>query len=145
MNATQQTVQQVERALKKIIAKFPTTDEPVMTDIHMLVSPYTGEITTYDDDDQELDRCVVTEWIKTNQDGFYERAATIIHSCIEHMRPMIKQASILKPYSFVLIDEDRETLQDIAVIDDEDTIVVSGGLLENLDDELDSFLEELLK
>lgn len=144
MNATQQTVQQVERALKKIIAKFPAASEPVMTDIHMLVSPYTGEITTYDDDDKELDRCVVTEWIKTDQDGFYDRAASIIRSCIERMRPVIKEASILKPYSFVLIDEDHETLHDISVIDDEDTIVFTGGLLENLEEELDSFLKDLL-
>lgn len=145
MNATQQTVQQIERALKKIVAKYPSESEPVMTDIHMLVSPYTGEITTYDDDDRELDRCVVTEWIKTNQNGFYERAASIIRSCVERMRPIIKNAQILKPYSFVLIDEDRETLQDIAVIDDEDTVVLTGGLLENLDEDLDAFLKDLLK
>lgn len=145
MNATQQTVQQIERALKKIVAKYPSDSEAVMTDIHMLVSPYTGEITTYDDDDRELDRCVVNEWIKTNQDGFYDRAATIIRSCVEHLRPVIMKASILKPYSFVLIDEDRETLQDIAVIDEEETVVLTGGLLQDLEKDLDAFLKELLK
>lgn len=144
MNATQQTVQQIERALKKIVAKFPSDNEPVMTDIHMLVSPYTGEITTYDDDDREIDRCVVNEWIKTNQEGFYDRATAIIRSCVEHLRPTIMNASILKPYSFVLIDEDRETLQDIAVIDDEETVVLTGSLLQDLDKDLDAFLKQLL-
>lgn len=144
MKPSQQTVQQVERSLKKIMAKFPEGNDPVMTDIHMLVSPYTGEITTYDDDDHEIDRCVVNEWIKTNQDGFYERAAQTISACIERLRPSIKKMSILQPFSFVLIDEDRETVQDISVIDDTDTVVVTGGLLEGLEQDLDAFLSNLL-
>ena len=145
MKLNQQTQQQIERSLKKIIAKFPAGNEPVMTDIHLLVSPYTGEITTYDDDDKELDRCVVNEWIKTDQDGFYDRAARTLQHCIENLRPSIKTMSVLQPFSFVLIDEDHETLQDLSVIDQEETVVVSGGLLENLDKELDDFLQELLK
>lgn len=142
---TQQTKQQIERSLKKVIAKFPEGNDPVMTDIHLLVSPYTGEMTTFNDDDQELDRCVVTEWIKVEQqDGFYEQAAESIRLCIEHLRPSIEKMAILQPFSFVLIDEDHETLQDISVIDDSETMVVSHGLLENLDKELDDFLKNLL-
>lgn len=144
MKPSQQTVQQIERSLKKIMAKYPQGNEPVMTDIHMLVSPYTGEITTYDDDDREIDRCVVNEWIKTSQDGFYGRAARAIQSCIERLRPSIKQMAILRPFSFVLIDEDRETLQDISVIDDEDTVIVTGGLMDGLEQDLDDFLIQLL-
>ena len=64
MEASKQTIQQIERTLRKVIAKFPTDAEPVMTDIHLLVSNYTGEIRTYDDDDEELDRCVVEQWIE---------------------------------------------------------------------------------
>lgn len=145
MESNKQTVQQIERALKKIIAKFPAHNDPVMTDIHMLVSPYTGEITTYDDDDRELDRCVVNEWIKTEQDGFYERAAGLIRKAIENQRAAVKSMSIMQPFSFVLIDDDKETLQDISIIDETDTVVVTGGLLDNLEEDLDAFLQELMK
>ena len=51
MKASQQTIQQIERALRKVAGKFPEDAEPLFTDIHLLVNPYTGEIRTYNDDD----------------------------------------------------------------------------------------------
>ena len=53
MEASKQTIPQIERTLRKVIAKFPSDAEPVMTDIHLLVSNYTGEIRTYNDDDAQ--------------------------------------------------------------------------------------------
>ena len=83
MEASKQTIQQIERTLRKVIAKFPTEAEPVMTDIHLLVSNYTGEIRTYNDDDEELDRCIIEEWIKNSDEDFYEDIAPLLRSCIE--------------------------------------------------------------
>ena len=111
MEASKQTIQQIERTLHKVIAKFPPEAEPVMTDIHLLVSNYTGEIRTYNDDDEELDRCVVEEWIKSPDENFYEDIVPILRSCIENLRPSIGKMSIMQPFSFVLIDEDwKKTL-----------------------------------
>ena len=93
MEASKQTIQQIERTLRKVIAKFPADAEPVMTDIHLLVSNYTGEIRTYNDDDEELDRCVVEEWIKSSDEKFYEDIVPILRSCIENMRPNIEKMS----------------------------------------------------
>ena len=104
MEASKQTIQQIERTLRKVIAKFPADAEPVMTDIHLLVSNYTGEIRTYNDDDEELDRCVVEQWIKSSDEDFYEDIVPILRRCIEDMRPSIMQMSIMQPFSFVLID-----------------------------------------
>ena len=50
MKASQQTIQQIERSLRKIAAKFPQGDDALLTDIHLLVNPYTGEIRAYNDD-----------------------------------------------------------------------------------------------
>lgn len=52
--------------------------------------------------------------------------------------------AILKPYSYVLIGEDRETIADLYLVDD-DTIVISGDLMKGLDEDLESFWEELNK
>ena len=52
--------------------------------------------------------------------------------------------TILKPYSFVLVDEDRETVAELLLIDD-DTLLVNDELLKGLDEELDTFLKELLE
>lgn len=51
---------------------------------------------------------------------------------------------ILKPYSFVLIGEDKETINDLYLVDD-DTIMLDGDLLKGLDKDLDEFLNHLLK
>ncbi len=144
MKASQQTIQQIERALRKVAAKFPSDADPLFTDIHLWVNPYTGEMRTYNDDDVELDRCVVEEWIKSPQEDFYAYVAPILRACIQNMRPQLEQMSILRPFSFVLTDEDHETIQDLVIIDDEETVVVDGSLLEGLDDELNDFLEKLL-
>lgn len=144
MKASQQTIQQIERALRKVAGKFPEDAEPLFTDIHLLVNPYTGEIRTYNDDDEELDRCVVEQWIKSPQENFYDEVAPILRSCIEGMRPTLEKMSILRPFSFVLIDEDHETVQDLVIIDNEETMVVDGNLLEGLEEELDDFLKKLL-
>ena len=144
MKASQQTIQQIERALRKVAGKFPEDAEPLFTDIHLLVNPYTGEIRTYNDDDEELDRCVVEQWIKSPQENFYDEVAPILRSCIEGMRPTLEKMSILRPFSFVLIDEDHETVQDLVIIDNEETMVIDGILLEGLEEELDDFLKKLL-
>ena len=144
MKASQQTIQQIERALRKVAGKFPEDAEPLFTDIHLLVNPYTGEIRTYNDDDEELDRCVVEQWIKSPQENFYDEVAPILRSCNEGMRPTLEKMSILRPFSFVLIDEDHETVQDLVIIDNEETMVIDGNLLEGLEEELDDFLKKLL-
>ena len=72
MKATEQTIQQVERVIKKIAQKFPSTEEAnVMTDIHLRVSQDSGEMVIYDDDDNEITRCVVEQWIDNKDESFY--------------------------------------------------------------------------
>ena len=53
-------------------------------------------------------------------------------------------STILKPYSFVLVDEDKETVTELLLVDD-DTMLVNDELLKGLDKELDDFLKELLE
>ena len=52
--------------------------------------------------------------------------------------------TILKPFSFVLVDDDKETIAELLLMDD-DTLLVNEELLKGLDEELDSFLKELLE
>lgn len=145
MKVSQQTTHQIERSLRKVVAKYPADSDPVMTDLHILVSPNTGEIRIYNDDDEELDRCVVEEWIEAPQDNFFEEVVPVLRCCIQDMRQAIEGMSILKPFSFVLIDEDHETLQDLVFIDNEETVVLDGKLIDGLTDDLDDFLRHLLE
>lgn len=52
MKATSQTIQQIERALRKIAAKYPQGREDLaLTDIHLQVKADSGELLAFNDDD----------------------------------------------------------------------------------------------
>jgi hypothetical protein len=51
----------------------------------------------------------------------------------------------MRPYSFVLVDDDKETVTDLLLMDDEDTLLLNEDLLKGLDEELDDFLKKLLE
>jgi len=145
MKATDQTLQETERALRKVTEKFPPAEEAtMMTDIHLRVIQDTGELLAYDDDDNEINRCVVEQWIDNKDDHFYEEVAAILRQQIEKHKEQVEQMSILKPFSFVLEDDDRETVAELYLVDD-DTVIINDELMANLDQDLDDFLEQLLK
>ena len=145
MKATEQTVQQIERTLRKIAEKFPTSDEATtMTDIHLRVNQETGELVAFDDDDQEITRSIVEQWIVNKDDDFYEQIVPVFRRIIDKQKQMVENMSILKPYSFVLEDEEKESLAELYVVDD-DTVIIDGELMANLDKDLDDFFDKLLK
>lgn len=132
----------IERALRKVIAKFPESQEPVLTDIHLEVKPESGELLAYDDDDNELTRCVVEEWIGAEDDNFYEKVSPILCKSIDALRSEIDRMSVLHPFSFVLVDGDHETISDIYLVD-EDQQIISGTLLPDLEEDLNAFMKQL--
>ncbi len=145
MKPSEQTIQQIERALRKIAAKFPPEKEAeIMTDIHIRVSQDTGEIRAYNDDEEELDRCVVEEWIENPDENFYQEITPILRKCIEKLKDTVEGMSILKPFSLVLEDDDKESVAELYLVDDE-TVIIDPDLMEGLEDDLNSFLEKLLK
>lgn len=145
MEATQQTQQQIERAITKVVGKFSQLEEPVLTDIYIQVKQESGEILVYNDDDVELHRCVIEEWIGNTQEDFYSQIVPVLSQCISNMRSVVDSMQIMRPFSFVLIDEEHETVQDIIYIDNEETVILDGKLLEGKDKELEEFLRHLLE
>ena len=92
-------------------------------------------------------RIVIPEWIKGSRDeDFYKKVTPILQEAISGVRhEVIDNMSLLRPYSFVMQDEDGETLTDLYLVDDDETVILSGSLLEGLDDDLDTFLDKLMK
>ena len=145
MKATEQTIQQVERALRKVAEKFPPQEEAtLLTDLHIRVNQETGELLVFDDDDKELTRCVVEQWIENKEDSFYQDVTNILRNVLNKQKGAIEGMSILKPYSFVLEDEDRENIAELYVVDD-DTVIIDEELMAGLGKDLDDFLAKLLK
>lgn len=145
MKATEQTLQQAERAIRKTIEKFPSLEEAtLLTDIHLRVSQDTGELMTFDDDDNELTRCVVEQWIDSKDDNFYQEVAATLRTVLNKQKEKIEQMSILKPFSFVLEDDDKESIEELYLVDD-DTAILHEELMADLGKDLDDFLDKLLK
>jgi hypothetical protein len=144
MKANEQTYSQIERTLKKVSEKFPPCNEPtILTDIHVRVTQESGEMVIFNDDDEEITRCVIEEWIDNNDENFYEEITPIIRRSISNTRNIIDNLGILKPYSFVLENDDNESITELYVIDD-DTVIIDKDLMEGLDEDLNKFLKSLL-
>lgn len=142
--ATEQTTQQIERFLKKIAQKFPPReDTSIVTDIHVRVSQGSGEMLAFDDDDNEVTRCVVEQWINNNDEEFYNGVEQTLISTFSALSTIADSLGILKPYSFVLENDDKDTIAELYIADD-DTVIIGKDLMEGLDSDLNLFLEKLL-
>lgn len=146
MEIKEQTISQIERALKKVANKLElnVTEQKPLTDILIQVKQESGELMIFNDDDEELTRCVIEEWIENKDEDFYLQIQSVLKQAITNLKEKMENLPILKPYSFVLIGEDKETINDLYLVDD-DTIMLDGDLLKGLDKDLDEFLNHLLK
>lgn len=145
MKATEQTIQQVDRFIKKVAQKFPAQDETsILTDIHVRLSQDSGELLAFDDDDEEITRCVVEEWIDNKDDNFYDNATLVLRHELKKLHEVTDSLGILKPYSFVLEDDDKESVAELYVADD-DTMIIGGDLMKDLDKDLEKFFDDLMK
>ena len=145
MNASDQTIQKIGRTIRKIGQKFPFSEEPsLLTDIHFRVSQESGEILVMDDDDNEITRCVIEEWIENKESDFYENITELLRKVLKNESKVIDSCGLLKPFSIVLEDDEKESIAEL-YISDGDTVIISGDLMENLDKDLDEFFKELMK
>lgn len=145
MKSNEQTIQQIERFITKVAQKYPKSEENMlMTDVHVRVSQDTGDLMAFDDDDNEITRCVVEEWIDSKEPDFYDSVAALLRNELVRLKSKVEELGIMKPYNFVLEDDEKESVAELYVVDD-DTIIIGGDLMEGLDKDLDAFLDDLLK
>ena len=143
MKATEKTIKQVERAIRKIAQKFPANDDTsLLTDIHIRVLQESGEILAFDDDDQEITRCVVEQWIDNKDEDFYDQIAVILRNIFKRVHSEVDNLGIIKPYSFVLENDDKENVAELYIADD-DTVIIGGDLMAGLEKDLDDFINDL--
>ncbi len=144
MEHSQQTIQQVDRALDRTMSKFTSSgDEVVITDIHLKVSQESGELLSFDDDGVEINRAVITQWIDNKDENFFQHVTALLRQRLQSMSEKIDHLCVVKPFSFILEDEDTTSSKELYVADD-DTVIIGGDLMEGLNEDLDRFLEGLL-
>lgn len=148
MKMSEQSRASIVSALKTALCRYTSEgDETVVTDIHLQPNSESGELIIFDDDDQELSRTIINEWVEYESEDFYTVVEPILRAEVEALKESgkLEKLCLMKPYSFVLVDEDKETVAELLLVDEDDTLLLNDELLKGLDEELDAFLKDLLE
>ena len=148
MELSEQSRAAIAAALQEALCRYATGgEESVVTDIHLQPNSDSGELVIYDDDDHELSRTIINEWVEYESDDFYAVVEPILRKEIESLKETgrLDKLCLMKHYSFVMVDDEKETVAELQIIDEDDTLLLSGDLLKGLDEELDAFLKDLLE
>lgn len=148
MKMSEQSRASIVSALKTALCQYASEgDETVVTDIHLQPNSESGELIIFDDDDQELSRTIINEWVEYESDDFYTVVEPILRAEVEALKESgkLEKLCLMKPYSFVLVDEDKETVAELLLVDEDETLLLNDELLKGLDEELDAFLKDLLE
>lgn len=147
MKLSQTSLALLEESVKKAIGRYNCGGEQtIVTDIHLQPKQASGDFTIFNDEDEKLAHAYIEEWTAYEGDDFYESLEQDLTSLLNKLKnaAAFDKLNIMKPYSFVLVDEEKETIADLLLMDD-DTLMVNDGLLKGLDEELDTFLKDLLE
>ena len=148
MNLSPQSIATVQTFLANALGKYAVKESSnVITDIYLQPQLTTGALVVLNDDDEVLAKTVVTEWENPVYEDFYVGAEADLRQALVGIQQAgeLDKLCLLKPYSFVLVDEDKETLADLLLVDDAETLFLSDELLKGLDEELNTFLKDLLE
>ena len=145
MRLSESSFQQLKALIGEALNEFRRPQEQsVVTDIHIMPIRETGDV-TISDDDRDLATVRLSDLVEIPEEDFYqvmEKALRRILKDIDQVDPL-ENLAIWKPFSFVLVDDDRETVDELMLFDEDNTLL-SQSLMQGLDEELDSFLKDLL-
>ena len=133
--------------IKQALEKYASVEKNIITDIHLQPCMASGELAIYNDDEELLACVTIDEWVGANPEDFYAGCELVLKKNLNQLYTSGEFASlsIMKPYSFVMVDGDKEALAELLIVDEDETMFLSDELLKGLDDELDAFLKDLLE
>lgn len=136
----------LNEALQKIVNLYSgEEDQLVTTDFYFMPIRESSTLCVFNDNDEEIAQVTISEWANYAEDTFYDSVASDLNTAIQraNVDGDLERLAVWMPYSFVLVDEERETITDLLLIDN-DTLLVTDSLLQGLDEELNVFLEKLM-
>ena len=137
----------IAAAVQKALQNYASKGAMTITDIYLQPNMESGELVVFNDDEQVLAQTVVEEWKGANPEDFYSSCEMAFKKVLNQLSTEVEYAtlSIIKPYSFVLVDDEKETIAELLLVDDEETLLLNDELLKGLDEELNAFLKDLLE
>ena len=146
MKVSKESFTQIESAIQEALAPYKKSEQGIVTDIHLMISGDSAELTILDVDDQELGKVIIPEWVDNRDENFELGCQQVLTNKLQRMKEekAFEDLDLVKPYSFILLNDDKETLADLLLIDDQN-IILSDELLAGWESGLDSFLERLME
>lgn len=135
----------IAESIKTALYSFQQAEEKVITDIYLQPNQSNNKLIIYDDEDNILSSAIVNEFETIEEDDFYAVVTKNLTAIINQLNEEQElDAKILKPFNFVLVDANKESVSDLFIVDD-DTIILDNELLKGLDEELNDFITKLLE
>ena len=146
MKISNQTATQINQILDELIKRYsPGTDPCSMTDLSFQVNQETGELIVLDDRDDEIVGMTIDEWIDNQEEDFDDYVAQVLRKMILKRITELEALSIVKPYSFLLVDGNNETVTELYLVDDDEVVFEKQELMAGLETDLDDFINRLMK
>lgn len=122
-------------------------DEEEVTDFYISVNPDDGCLKIIDDDENLLSSYKSEELSECDSEEPEGETTNLLRTLLHDMRAEGKfdNMNVMLPYSFLLTDMSGQTVTDLLIMDDDDTIIIGDELMQGMDEDLDEFLENLLK
>ena len=137
----------INEALRKISELYSGEEDQLLsTDFYFQPLREEGKLLVFDDNDETIASIDIAEWKEYAPEDFYDKVTEQLLTAIETANTdgELERLAVWMPYSFVLVDKERETIADLLLVDD-DTLLVKKGLMIGLDEELNNFLKDLLE
>ena len=146
MELTPASATSIRETLHKIVELYSGEEDQLLTtDFYFQPLRKEGKLLVFNDNDEEIAQADIAEWQGYAPETFYDEVTAQLTAAIEaeNAEGDLERLAVWMPYSFVLVDEERETITDLLLVDD-DTLLVKKGLLAGLDEELNKFITDLL-
>ena len=147
MKLSTQSHKTIVSVIQKALEKYSSAEVSMVTDFYLQPNLASGKLTVFNDDDEELAGAVIEEWVEAMPEDFYQGAEMALKKALNQLKDSgtLNALKVLKPYSFVLVDAEKETVAELMLVDEDDTLFLSEELLKGLDEELNAFLKDLLE
>ena len=123
--------------------------EEEITDFYIHVDTDSGEVRIVDDNDTLLSREVIPSDIASDEengipDGLLPDLRQVLQDELQrrYNAKVFDEVNVFHPFSFLL--ETADDIEDLLIVDDANYII-GDELLKDLDEDLDSFIDNLLK
>lgn len=149
MDLSEKNKKDIAQCILKAVGKFDKSvrDEEEVTDFYISVNPDEGCLKITDDDENVLSSIKTEELTECDSEEPEGETTSLLRKILHDMRSegCFENLNIMLPYSFLLTDISGQTVTDLLIMDDDDTIIIGDELMQGMDEDLDNFLENLLK